>query len=125
MTVLVDSDILIEVARGKDRDIVSQWVELSESEAVVLYSPVTAAEIWGGARPNEFEGLNDLFEALTCTPINEETGRQAGAYLRQYRRSHGVEVAEALIAASAAAHRANLWTRNRKHYPMKEISFFD
>ena len=47
------------------------------------------------------------------------------AYLRQYGKSHGVEIADALIAASAVANRATLWTRNRKHYPMKELSFFD
>jgi predicted nucleic acid-binding protein len=125
MTVLVDSDILIEVSRGRNAEIVSKWMDLSNSDAAVLYSPVTVAELWAGARPNEYEALNSIFRALTCTPIDEEAGRQAGAYLRQYRRSHGVEVAAALIAASAVANRAELWTRNRKHYPMKDVAFFD
>ena len=125
MTVLVDSDILIEVSRGRNADVVSKWIDLSIADAAVLYSPVSVAELWAGARPNEYETLNNLFRALTCIPIDEETGRQAGVYLRQYRRSHGIEIADALIAASAAANRAELWTRNRKHYPMKEVSFFD
>ena len=125
MTVLVDSDILIEVSRGRNADIVTKWIDLSNSDAAVLYSPVSVAELWAGARPNEYDALINLFRALTCTPIDEEAGRQAGDYLRQYRRSHGVEVANALIAASAVGNRAELWTRNRKHYPMKEVSFFD
>jgi predicted nucleic acid-binding protein len=125
MTVLVDSDILIEVARGRNAEIVSKWVDLSNSDAAVLYSPISVAELWAGARANEHDALNNLFRALTCIQIDEETGRQAGVYLRQYRRSHGVEVADALIAASAVASGAALWTRNRKDYPMKEISFFD
>lgn len=125
MTVLVDSDILIEVSRGRDADIVSKWVDLGNSGDAVLYSPVSVAELWAGARPNEHDALSNLFRALTCTPIDEEAGHQAGVYLRQYRRSHGVEVADALIAANAVANRAQLWTRNRKHYPMKEVSFFD
>ncbi len=29
-----------------------------------------------------------------------------------------------MIAAAAVLHRADLWTRNRKHYPMKELSFY-
>jgi predicted nucleic acid-binding protein len=125
MTVLVDSDILIEVSRGRNEDVASKWIDLSNSDAAVLYSPVSVAELWAGARPNEYDALNNLFRALTCIPIDEEAGRQAGVYLRRYRRSHGIEIADALIAASAAANRAELWTRNRKHYPMKEVSFFD
>jgi predicted nucleic acid-binding protein len=125
MTVLVDSDILIEVSRGKNVDIVAKWTDLGVSDSVVLYSPVSVAELWAGARPNEHTALTHLFAALTCTPIDEEAGRQAGAYLRKYKLSHGVEIADALIAACAVAHKAELWTRNRKHYPMRDLSFFD
>jgi hypothetical protein len=125
MTVLVDSDILIEVSRGRNDGIVSKWIELSKADVAVLYSPVSVAELWAGARPNEYETLNNLFRTLTCVPIDQEAGRQAGVYLGKYRRSHGIEIADALIAASTVANRAELWTRNRKHYPMKEVSFFD
>jgi hypothetical protein len=45
MTVLVDSDVLIEVSRGKDQKILSRWTELSQSKISILYSPVTAAEL--------------------------------------------------------------------------------
>ena len=124
MTVLVDSDILIEVSRGRNAEIVSKWIALSTRDAAVLYSPVSVAELWAGARPNEHDALNNLFQSLTCVPIDGEAGRQAGVYLRQYRKSHGVEVADALIAAGAVLSRADLWTRNRKHYPMKDLSFY-
>jgi hypothetical protein len=125
MTVLVDSDVLIEVSRGRDAGIVSTWMDLSKSDSAVLYSPVSVAELWAGARSNEFDALAHLFGALACIPIDGESGRQAGLYLRQYRKSHGVEVADALIAASAVANKAELWTRNRKHYPMKDLVFFE
>ena len=72
MTVLVDSDILIEVSRGGSADIVSKWMNLSNSDVAVLYSPVSVAELWAGARPNEYDALNNLFRTLTCTPIDEE-----------------------------------------------------
>lgn len=124
MTVLVDSDILIEVSRGRDKEIVSIWFELSNTEAAVLYSPVSVAELWAGVRATENVMLAQLFNALTCAPILEETGRRAGEYMRQYRRSHAVEVADALIAAAAVENQARLWTRNRKHFPMKDVEFF-
>ncbi len=122
--VLVDSDILIEVSRGTNAAIVDRWMELSDSDGAVLYSPVSVAELCAGARPKEYEALRKLFRALTCAPIDETVGHQAGIYLRQYRRSHAMEVADALVAAGAMANGASLWTRNRKHYPMKEIAFF-
>ena len=125
MTVLVDSDILIEVSRGKNEEIVSKWINLSNSDAAVLYSPISVAELWAGARSNEHAALNNLFRALTCVPVDTETGYLAGQFLEQYRRSHGIEIADGMIAASAILNGAQLWTRNRKHYPMKELQFFE
>jgi len=124
VTVLVDSDLLIEVSRGKDQSTLSRWTELSQSESVILYSPVSVAELWAGARPSEYEMLARLFRALVCAPIDSETGRRAGDYLRRYRKSHGVELGDALVASGAVLNAAELWTRNRKHYPMKELSFY-
>ena len=124
MSVLVDSDILIEASRGKDAELVSRWTELSRSDVAVLYSPIGVAELWAGARPVEHDAIDKLFRALTCVPIDAETGRQAGDYLRRYRKSHGVELGDALVAAGAVLNGAALWTRNRKHYPMKELTFF-
>ncbi len=125
MSVLVDSDILIEVSRGRDSSVVAKWIELSTSDNLILFSPVTAAELWAGARTAESEGLEALFEALVCVPTDAAIGRRAGEYIQSYRKSHGVELGDALIAASAVSRDAQLWTRNRKHYPMKELVFFD
>jgi predicted nucleic acid-binding protein len=124
MSVLIDSDILIEVSRGKDMDIVSRWIELGNQEIAILYSPVSVAELWAGARPLEHEALDNLFGALTCVPIDATTGRHAGNYMKRYRKSHAVELGDALIAAASVLNRASLWTRNMKHYPMKELTFF-
>ncbi|MFZ0272586.1 MAG: type II toxin-antitoxin system VapC family toxin [Acidobacteriaceae bacterium] len=124
MTVLVDSDVVIEVTRGRNQDVVSRWVELSTSETPVLYSPVTAAELWAGALPHEQKLIRELFRPMKCVVIDEEIGRQAGDYLRQYRRSHNLELADVLIAASAIYSHAALWTRNRKHFPMKGLEFY-
>ncbi|HWZ46278.1 MAG TPA: type II toxin-antitoxin system VapC family toxin [Candidatus Saccharimonadales bacterium] len=124
MTVIVDSDILIEVSRGRDKEILSRWEQLGRSENHILCSPVTEAELWAGARPREHEALTNLFSALGCAPIDSATGRQAGDFLRQYHKSHGLELGDALIASAALLHRAELWTRNRKHYPMKELFFY-
>lgn len=124
MTVLVDSDILIEVSRARDEKTLSRWNALSRSEMEILYSPVTAAELWTGAFQHEYESLAALLHSLQCALADAETGRLAGDYLRHYRKSHGLELADAMIAAAAVQNRADLWTRNRRHYPMKEVVFY-
>ena len=124
MIVLIDSDILIEVARGRDAAILEKCAELAESDDVVLCSPVSVAELWQGARPKDHKTLADVFRALACVPVDAETGRQAGEYLRVYHKSHAVELGDALIAAAAVQNRATLWTRNRKHYPMRGLTFY-
>jgi len=123
-SVLIDSDILIEVSRAKDTAILAKWDDLSRGNTALLCSPVTVAELWHGARQTEHKILDLLFAAIQCVPIDLEIGRQAGEYLRQFSKSHSVELGDALIAAAAAVHDLELWTRNRRHYPMKDISFY-
>jgi predicted nucleic acid-binding protein len=125
VTVLIDSDVLIEVSRGRDQSILSKWTDLSTSDALILFSPVNEAELWAEARPTEHHSLEVLFGALACAPADAAVRRRAGDYLRRCRKSHGLESGDALIAATAVTNSAMLWTRNRKHYPMKELSFFD
>lgn len=123
-SVLIDSHILIEVSRARDHAILTRWDQLSRSDIPLLCSPVTVAELWHGARPREHRTLNALFAAINCIPIDTKIGIRAGEYLRQYAKSHHVELGDALIAATASLHNLELWTRNRKHYPMKDIAFY-
>jgi predicted nucleic acid-binding protein len=120
---LLDSDVLIEILRQRDLVIVERWRALADSETVLLCSPVTVAEIWTGVRSGEENLVEAAFRAMTCVLIDEEIGRRAGEYLRTYRRSHGLSLGDALLAATAASHGVPLWTRNRKHYPMRDLQF--
>ncbi len=55
-------------------------------------------------------------------PLSEEIAVAAGDMLRTYRRSHGTELGDALIAATAVELGATLVTRNVKHYPMPAVA---
>ena len=120
MNVLVDKEVL----RARGAGILERWAELAGSQDTILCSPVSVAEIWYGVRPAERATVAKLLGALVCPPIDGETGRQAGEFLREFHRSHGVELGDALIAASALQQDARLWTRNRKHYPMRGAAFY-
>jgi predicted nucleic acid-binding protein len=56
--------------------------------------------------------------------IDAETGRRTGGYLLRHARSHGVEIADALVAAAASTTGLYLWTLNRKHYPMEDLRLY-
>ena len=123
-SVLIDSDILIEVNRARDAAILVRWDQLSRGNTPVLCSPVTVAELWHGARPQELAALKALFAAIQSIPIDIDIGIRAGEYLGQYAKSNHVQLGDALIAATASLHNLAFWTSNRKHYPMKDIAFY-
>jgi predicted nucleic acid-binding protein len=125
VTVLIDSDIMMEVLRGQDEGILTKWHSLAQAETAILFSPVTGAEIWAAARAHEHVRIEQLFHPLLCAPVDCETGKLAGEFLRKFPRSHGLKTADALIAAAAIRHHAALWTHDRKRYPMQELSFYD
>ena len=124
MSVLIDSDIVIEVLRARDQAILAQWSLLADSHSPILVSPITFAEVGAGALAHESQIIFRFFAPLTCVAIDQKIGQLAGEYLRQYGKSHNVQIADALIAASAVQNQAALWTRNRKHYPMPDLTFY-
>ena len=123
-SVLIDSDILIDVSRARDAAILSRWDQLSRGSVPLLCSPVTVAELWHEARPQEHAALQALFTAIRTIPIDVTIGIRAREYLRLFAKSHHLELGDALIAATVSIHGLELWTRNRRHYPMKDLTFF-
>ncbi len=101
MTVLIDTDVVIEVLRGRNRAFTENWQRLAASQVAILISPVTIAEVGAGARPREKDAIARLFTPLICVSIDPLIGHRAGEYLFRYAKSHNVEVGDALIAASA------------------------
>ena len=124
MKVLLDTDVVIEILRTRNPGILGSLNELATNSADVLISPITSAEIWAGAWPRERTATEQFLVSMTCLPIDCGIAEIAGDFLRQYSKSHGLKIGDSLIAASAIQHKAALWTRNRKHYPMPQLTLF-
>jgi len=122
--VLLDSDVLIEVLRGRKLDVAALWTETVTANEPLFYSPVTLAEIRHRMRGHERESTERILSSMVIVPIETEIGARAGDYLRAFHASHAMELGDALIAATASVHHLDLWTQNRKHFPMKDVQFF-
>ena len=78
---------------------------------------MSRAEIRAGSRPGERAAIAAFFRSLTPIAIEASTGEVAGEQLSKYARSHGVQMGDALIAASALESAADLATFNARHFP--------
>lgn len=112
--VLIDTDVLIWYMRGNEK--ASETIENLNSFSI---SVVTYMELVQGMK-NKKE-LNSLRQALQgwnaqIVYISEEISAKAMFLVEQHFLSHSIEIADALIGASAIAHGLPLLTGNDKHY---------
>ena len=112
---LLDTDVLIDFLRGQPQAV--QLLEDTDCEFHV--SAVSVAELYVGVRDGrEREVLDQLVGLLRTIEISTEIARQAGLWRREYGKSHGTGIIDALIAACADASQIPLATLNVKHFPM-------
>lgn len=113
--ILVDTDVLIDFLRGDDRAISFVF----DNSSQIILSPIVIAELYAGVKgDNELSVLDKFISFFRTVPIDSETAKAGGLYKRDFGRSHGVGLADALLAAAADKENAQLKTLNVKHYPM-------
>jgi len=112
---LVDTDVLVDYLRGLEA--AADWLESADAELFV--SAITVAELFAGVRNKaEQDILADFLKAFTIVPVDISIARAGGLLKRDYARSHGTGLADAMIAATAQELGSVLVTLNRKHFPM-------
>lgn len=113
--ILIDTNIVIDVLRRRE-EAVGFIAGLTSQPSL---SALTIAELFAGARRQEEEQAVRSFAAGSVVlDVTAELAEAAGTILRRYRPSHGLDIVDATIAATALAHGLRLVTRNRKHFPM-------
>lgn len=117
---IIDSDILIDHLRGYRSAL--EFIDTLTADGVqTCFSVISEAEIYANVRPGEGPVVQALFDSLERVAVSGEIARKAGEYRAQYGRSHGLTLPDALIAATAFVIEADLFTRNVRHYPMKDV----
>jgi len=112
---VIDTDVLIDYLRDQPQAVAF----LEGCDQVLALSVITVAELYAGVRDGEERHRLDSFvEAFDLIPLDGKAAVVAGLWRRQYGRSHGTGLADALIAASADAVGGTLVTLNQRHFPM-------
>ena len=114
-TLLVDTDVLIDFLRGSDKAI--SFIQKFSSQ--IILSPIVVAELYAGVKgANELSILDNFVSHFRVAPITKDIARAGGLYQRDFGKSHGVGLADAILAATVEKEKAELKTLNVKHYPM-------
>ena len=112
---LLDTDVLVDFLRGHSEAVAF----VNAHSARIILSSIVVAELYAGVRGDREQAvLEALVSLFRIVPVSGEIAKTGGLYKRDYGKSHGVGLADAILAATAESENAELKTLNTKHYPM-------
>lgn len=112
---LIDTDVLIDVSREIPEALNCLFQIDSRSSRAI--SVVTQMELLVGCRNrSEQHSLAKFLTDFRVVPIDPIMSQIAVRLLQQYRLSHGLLIADALVAATSMALGMDLVTKNQKDY---------
>jgi predicted nucleic acid-binding protein len=109
-----DSDVLIWLLRGNRTADRALYRDVAPAISVVAFM-----ELLAGARSRQEARSTKAFLAamrFTVLPLSENIGHRAAIYVEEYGLGSGLDVPDALIAATATEHGLTLCTGNYRHY---------
>jgi predicted nucleic acid-binding protein len=113
--ILIDTDVMVDFLRGNATAVA---LIQKDSKRIVLPS-IVVAELYAGVKGQEELAALDRFVGLfRIVPVSTAIARAGGLYSKHYTKSHGLGLADAIVAATVDAVHADLRTLNVKHYPM-------
>ena len=113
--ILIDTCVFVDCLRGRQEALAF----LEQLPAITLVSVLTIAELAAGARNRSARAfVDDVTADCRIIELDAATARLGGAFERRFRPSHGTDLVDALIAATAKQAGARLATVNREHFPM-------
>jgi predicted nucleic acid-binding protein len=118
----VDSDILIWHLRGEPK--AGRLLRTLSAEAGVelWMGALQRAEIVFFMRPEEEKATLSFLSRFKTEPVSREIVDEAGVFYRRWHRSHGIDVNDAILAATVAATGGKIYTQNVRHYPMPDVA---
>ena len=105
--IIFDTDIIIWILRGKETIVRGAKRLAEETSGKIYITPIQVAEVYSGMTDKEERKTRKLIESFYFLDINKRIGELAGIYINKYRKSHQIELADAIIGASAKNYNLN------------------
>ena len=117
-SLLLDTDIFINYLRGQKEESDFFYRLLVKEEYNGFYSSITEVELFAAEKLDDMQmdNIKALLNALYRVEVNPAVAQHAGRLLAQFRKPNGLEMPDAIIAASALISGATLVTKNARHY---------
>jgi predicted nucleic acid-binding protein len=113
--ILPDTDILVDFFRGRRKAVAF----VNAHSARIILSSFVIAELYAGVKGSaEKAALENFVSLFRVVPVEAEIAKAGGLFMRDYGKSHGIGLADAILAATAEAENAEFKTLNTQHYPM-------
>ncbi len=122
MRAYIDADILIWHLRG-EKKAKQLLILLRDQEHYDFYTgAMQRAEVVFFMRPEEENGTKLFLAQIKTESVNQKIVDIAGALYHKWHHSHGIDVNDAILAATVMQTGGRIYTQNIKHFPMPEIN---
>ena len=112
---LVDTDILIDAGRHIEK--ATHHLEFLDENFSLGISIITEFELIVGCQnKQDLRLLSQFLTHFQIIPLSEEISLSASGLLKSFRLSHGLLIADALIAATAMMTGSSFSTKNQKDF---------
>lgn len=126
-TVVVDTDILINHARGKTQYLSELMLQQKKKGIVLVVPSIVIFEFYSGAslaRADVLSTADLLFSQFKIQELNDEIAKTAAELNRTLKLYDKIATADILIGATCIFLSAKLCTLNKKHFKLiPQISF--
>lgn len=122
---LIDSDVLIDFFKKKPYAV--ETISFLAGQRKLIVSVLSIAELragWSEKQARFF--LPRLYKLVEIKGVSKDVAELAGEIRRKYKKRGTIlPTIDTIIGATCILEDSCLITRNKKHYPMRQIQFYN
>ena len=112
--ILCDTNVIIEIFKGNEK--ILKRIESIGLDDIAI-SSITVMELYFGAiNKKELNKIKKHLKALNIVHFDNDVSKMAVSMIESYSKSHGLQIPDAIIAATGLLYEIKLLTLNLKDF---------